>query len=419
MPTPQLGWSRRALQRLLLLRPATLLPVITVLSLAFAAVGCASPGEPTARKPPVPQPVANLAASQSGNNVLITFAMPVNSVGGAPLDHPPTIEIYRDFEPVPPPGQQPASPKHPTLRSTIPSELVSRYVVQGQFRYFDRLDPNDFSQHPDSIAVYSVRTRVAPKKLSAPSNLAALRVYEAADPIADLMGQVTPAAVVLSWTVPQRTPAGSAPPIAAYRIYRAEAQNSSTLAPADAASAAAPEQQPPAPASPAPWPGIPPSPPALKTPLAEIGEVNSPGFTDTKIEYGKSYVYSVRSVVEYAGTAIESSDSNFLAITPRDTFPPAAPKGLIGVFVPASGNMPAYVDLSWSINPESDLAGYRVYRSEQAGVQGTLLNGKLLLAPAFRDMNVLSGHRYFYAVTAVDRSGNESAPSAMASVNVP
>ncbi|HXU19091.1 MAG TPA: hypothetical protein VN788_00755, partial [Verrucomicrobiae bacterium] len=47
------------------------------------------------------------------------------------------------------------------------------------------------------------------------------------------------------------------------------------------------------------------------------------------------------------------------------------------------------------------------------------LNTELLLTPAFRDMNVLSGHVYSYTVTAVDSSGNESGSSAAVSGNVP
>ena len=50
---------------------------------------------------------------------------------------------------------------------------------------------------------------------------------------------------------------------------------------------------------------------------------------------------------------------------------------------------------------------------------GTRLNPELLLTPAFRDMNAVPGHRYFYTVTAVDRSGNESPASAAASGDVP
>jgi fibronectin type 3 domain-containing protein len=66
------------------------------------------------------------------------------------------------------------------------------------------------------------------------------------------------------------------------------------------------------------------------------------------------------------------------------------------------------VDLSWSINVENDLAGYRVYRSETRGERGQLLQAELVSSPAFRDSSVESGHRYWYSVTAVDRAGNES-----------
>jgi fibronectin type 3 domain-containing protein len=62
------------------------------------------------------------------------------------------------------------------------------------------------------------------------------------------------------------------------------------------------------------------------------------------------------------------------------------------------------------MNPETDLAGYHVYRSEQQGTPGQLVTPDLLLSPAYRDTSVQFGHRYWYAVTAVDRSGNESAP---------
>ena len=81
------------------------------------------------------------------------------------------------------------------------------------------------------------------------------------------------------------------------------------------------------------------------------------------------------------------------------------------MFVPAQGDVPAHMELSWSISPETDLAGYAVYRSEQAGVPGTHLNVEVLPTPAFRDMNALPGRRYLYSVTAVDRSGNESPAS--------
>ena len=76
------------------------------------------------------------------------------------------------------------------------------------------------------------------------------------------------------------------------------------------------------------------------------------------------------------------------------------------------------VDLSWSINTETDLAGYRVYRSAQEGVRGQLITPELLPVPAIRDSSVAFGHRYWYTVTAVDRAGNESVPSNPVAVDI-
>jgi hypothetical protein len=134
---------------------------------------------------------------------------------------------------------------------------------------------------------------------------------------------------------------------------------------------------------------------------------------------GKTYAYFVRSVVQYPGKTLESADSNPYVLTVVDTSAPSAPQGLIAVLVPAQGGTPAHIDLSWGIISETDVAGYYVYRSEQVGVLGTRLNAELLLTPAFRDLNAVPGRRYFYRVTAVDRSGNESPPSEAASDGVP
>jgi fibronectin type 3 domain-containing protein len=76
------------------------------------------------------------------------------------------------------------------------------------------------------------------------------------------------------------------------------------------------------------------------------------------------------------------------------------------------------VELSWSINLETDLAGYRVYKSEQEGARGELLTPDLLPTPAVRDTCVKPGHGYWYTVTAVDRAGNESTPCAPVVVEV-
>ncbi len=343
--------------------------------------GCAAPGEPIERKPPVPEAVKDLVASQSGNDVALTFTLPKETVERRLLRHSPAVEIYRDF--VPATAGTPSLPAaaNPTLLFTIPSEVLDKYVARGRVRFVDSLRADDFAKHSGSEALYMVRTRASRKRESADSNVVALQIFPAADPVEDLKAEVTHSAVVLTWTAPQKTVAGPAPPIAAYEIFRVQ--------PEPPAAAGAP--------SPAP----------KKGPL-KIGESTAPEFRDTQFEFGKVYVYLVRSVVHYPGVTLESVESNLLSVTPKDIFPPAAPQGLVAVFVPAAGGVPAHLELSWSINPETDIAGYNVYRSDESSAPGTRVNPELLLTPAFRDMNAVPGRRYSYSVTAVDRSGNES-----------
>jgi hypothetical protein len=127
----------------------------------------------------------------------------------------------------------------------------------------------------------------------------------------------------------------------------------------------------------------------------------------------------VRSVLQVDDNELESSDSQPVTVTPRDTFPPATPQGLVAALLPGSAPGTFVVDLSWSINLETDLAGYHVYRSEQEGTKGQLVTPDLLPTPAVRDTSVEPGRRYWYTVTAVDRAGNESPPSVAVDVMQP
>ncbi|HSM87416.1 MAG TPA: choice-of-anchor D domain-containing protein [Candidatus Limnocylindrales bacterium] len=76
-----------------------------------------------------------------------------------------------------------------------------------------------------------------------------------------------------------------------------------------------------------------------------------------------------------------------------------------------SGLQPAHnVTLSW--NPStSTVAGYNVYRGSQSGGPYTLINPSLDASTSYSDTNVQSGLTYFYVVTAVDASSQESAYS--------
>jgi hypothetical protein len=353
--------------------------------------GCAAPGEPYERKPPTPTAITDLTAAQAGNDVDLTFTLPQQSVERRPLKQLPEIEIYRDFVKPPEAGQTiPAAPANPTLLVTIPTAMEDHYIEQGHIHYADSLRADDFTQHPGSEAIYTVRTQVSEKKPSANSNVVAVRVYPAPDAIGNLKMEVTHSAVVLTWTAPEKTLVGSNAAISGYVIYRAEPEPD----------AAAQNMK-------------------LKSPFVKIGETQSSPYEDAQFAFGTAYVYSVRSVVRNAGAALESANSNLVVVTPRDTFAPGAPQGLLVVLVPKQGEAAAHLELSWAINPETDIAGYYVYRGDQAGTLGTRLNTELLLTPAFRDMNVQPGQSYFYRVTAVDHAGNESASSSIVSGGVP
>jgi hypothetical protein len=200
----------------------------------------------------------------------------------------------------------------------------------------------------------------------------------------------------LSWPAPAGTAAGEPiPPIAGYRIYRAEIHPSARSSPPPDLASVKPES---------------------RAALLSFSETNS--YRDPSVLFDHTYVYTVRGVIQVQGVELESSDSQPVTITPRDVFPPAAPQGLVAALLPGPAPGTVLVDLSWSINLETDLAGYRVYRSEQEGTRGELVTPDLLPTPAVRDTSIGPGHRYWYTVTAVDRAGNESPPAAPVVVDV-
>jgi hypothetical protein len=368
--------------------------VFSVLLFSSALTGCGAPGEPSERKPPTPMAVTDLTAMQAGNDVVLTFSLPQQAVDKRPLQQIPSVEIYRDIETVSDNGRpHGVAGVLPRVLVTVPAAMVDSYVEQGRFRYRDTLHSDDFTQHPDGMAVYYVRTNLRETKPSEMSNSVSLRIYPTAVSITDLKTEVTPAAIVLSWTPPEKTIAGATPSITVYHVYRGVPDSAA------------------------------PSSPGTKSPRVKIADVPAPPFQDTQFEFGVAYVYSVRSVTQYPNAALESTDSNLAEVLPRDTFPPGAPQSLVVALVPRQGNVPAHLELSWAISTETDIAGYNVYRSEQEGTRGLRLTGdsapNLLLTPAFSDMNVQPGHRYFYSVTAVDRAGNESPASAVVSGDVP
>jgi hypothetical protein len=364
---------------------------VSALTCLFAA-GCGAPGEPTPPAPPVPVAVTDLAAHQAGDGVQLIFTLPAKSTTGDRLASPPAVEIVRG---TPKPDGSPDA-KSFRVDYTIPGSLVEGYVSEGHVKFIDPVAPAETRAHPGGVLIYVVRTRASSKRASADSNPVSVRIFPVPEPVTHLEARVTEPAIELSWAAPSHTSGGD--PLTAfsgYRIYRGE------LDPASAEPAAADLSK-------AKW----------KSSLILLGPSGENNYHDTVFDFGKTYAYIVRSVVLVDGNPLESADSVPSIVSPQDTFPPAAPQNLVAAVLSGATPDSVVVDLSWSINLETDLAGYRVYRSEQQDTRGALITPELLLAPAYRDTSVEPGHRYWYSVTAVDRAGNESDASAAVAADV-
>jgi hypothetical protein len=139
--------------------------------------------------------------------------------------------------------------------------------------------------------------------------------------------------------------------------------------------------------------------------FAQVAEVQQPEWLDRTAEFGKPYTYLVQRIVKLADDRTAQSElSEEATITPKDVYPPAAPRGLRVVSGPSS------IELAWDRNTEPDLAGYRVYRSAAGGAWARLADVSQI--PAYSDHQVESGKTYQYAISAVDQAGNESPRSA-------
>ncbi|HZL85876.1 MAG TPA: hypothetical protein VFD07_10925 [Candidatus Krumholzibacteria bacterium] len=122
-----------------------------------------------------------------------------------------------------------------------------------------------------------------------------------------------------------------------------------------------------------------------------------------------------------AGCANETSSP----LAPEDNAPPALVTGL-DAFVHVGTN--PNVALHWNPGSETDLAGYRIYRSEPRYSSGSIKRGStriesleldVVTASNYVDTNVHLGVSYRYAVTSFDAAGNESPRVYMAVVVAP
>jgi hypothetical protein len=317
---------------------------------------------------------------QVGSAIEFRFTLPNEAVGGEDLTKPLEIELSRSTVP----GPQTSTRGEPgqSWISLKPGDLAPD--AQGKVRYAAQLSVDEFGRSIGKAFHFEVRTltrgfRGRPIE-SDPSNAAPLSLLDVPQPVTGLRVEATQDALDLQWSAPSETMTGKAAgPISSYRVYRSERDSARR---------------------------------AQATPDQMVADVHEPTYADANFEFGQTYSYKVRAVVTVNGVKAESQDSAPLEILPRDTFPPAIPAGLAGLYTSGA------IDLIWNPNQERDLAGYNIMRRED-GRRPERLNLELLRSPLYHDTAVAPGHHYYYQARAVDMSGNESAPSAEIEVDVP
>ncbi|UXX77693.1 DNRLRE domain-containing protein [Reichenbachiella carrageenanivorans] len=162
------------------------------------------------------------------------------------------------------------------------------------------------------------------------------------------------------------------------------------------------------------------------TPGAELGGERSPAkdawleidLTDqVEIEYEGDQVISLalsssgEEVIYYHSKEAVSSDDRpqLVLVMSNDQVAPAAPVGLSATVLSDSE-----IDLTWNASAEGDLAHYNIMRSSDNGSTYTQIAEKIT-ATSYSDIDLLPSTTYFYTVTAVDDSRNESDASSAVS----
>ena len=357
---------------------------LPLLAAAVLLEGCAAQGPPHPPRLQRPQAVSDLAVRQVGRALELRFAPPSLAVDGESLTKPLEIELFRGIASPSPAGtaayRAPAgTPVAAKPFLTLSAGDVAHLTTGGEVEYSDVLSPAEFGRSLGARFAFQARGltrgfRGRPIEADV-SNTAALTLLDVPQAPTGLAIEPSQTALRLGWSAPTKTVTGRPVRfIANYRVYRSGS--------------------------------------ARPFSFQFLGAARQTAYEDSNFEFGHRYAYRVRAVVIDGGQTAESDDSAPASIVPVDTFPPAAPAGLSGVY--SFGG----VELIWSPNAEPDLAGYNVYRRE-AGVAAVKLNSELLHSPLYRDPDVNPGHAYTYEVTAVDRDGNESTPSPGAVIRVP
>ena len=354
---------------------------IALLAIAISALSgaCGKVGPPLPPLGKTPTRVTQLAATQVGGLIRLTWSAPRLdlSLGEDAAIRRADVYRLRQDRNVPPLSLADDFEAAADIVGFLDYETLKKQLKDtDKLSYEDTLDLGQSAALLNTRFQYAVRYVDARGRPQQFSNLVSIEpVPGIARPPSQVAATERQDAVVLTWTAPDRNIDGTAPAqVIGYNLYRAK-------------------------------PGAPHAAHPLNDRL-----ITGTTYTDANFLYQTPYVYIVRSVSQGPDQTVESSDSQALEITPRDVFPPAAPSN---VTVASAGSV---VSLFWPTNSEPDVVGYFVYRADGEVTESgrfARITDKPVTRTSFKDDRVSNGQRYSYRITAVDRYGNESAPSSI------
>ena len=352
-------------------------PIAALAVVVLSLAGCGKRGVPLPPRERVEQR-AEIAAFQRGNQVVLSWKMPARNAPAGNVQHIASVDIFRLAEPLNSPLTM--TEEEFASRSLL---IASMPITNADFglKTISYRDTLQFAGQPVRLR-YAVRYVNASGQRAAFSNFFMLEpAAKVANAPASLSTGVSQDAITLSWSAPTQNVDATTPPnIVGYNIYRSlSADQAGTL--------------------------------LNKTP------VGTTTFVDEAFEFGKEYFYFVRAVsVGSGGDPVESLESPIVNVRPVDTFPPSAPASVTIAATPTT------ISLFFPPNPETDVVGYRIYRSTDANKpksEWEQLTREVQKPNTFIDNRVESGRTYYYYVTATDRFGNVSVPSEVVSETVP
>jgi len=359
-----------------ILRPAALFAACATLLLS----GCGMPGAPLPPSLNLPVRVTNLAAARTGDQVALTWKMPLRNTDKVLLKGPIATRICRNLQ-----------------GATTCSIAATLQLAPGSEAAFTDALPAAVASGSPRPITYFVELVNRKGRSAGLSNGVVVLAGQAPVAVAGLTAEVRKQGVLLQWS-----PAPPDSPPASIRLIR------TLLTPPAKKSSQGPLSAPPE--------------PPRQTLLVET-TVPTTDALDSDIHFGESYQYRAQRVqrVKADGETLELAGplSAPVRVDAVNVFPPAVPQGLAAVATPAENGNPPAIDLNWQPVTDPDLAGYIVYRRENGSSWLRISPSAPVIGPGFHDSGVQSGHSYMYAVSAIGENGRESARSAPAEEAVP